>query len=95
MANGTYQHNYKSELAGTGREIRIADEVMGYYYDLAEGDTLIEALEDFADSYDYADSGERSIVVHLTAEEYQDGEIVMRASAKMTPLGGVDYAQCA
>ena len=84
----TYQTEYRDEMRGTGREIRIADGVMSYWYDLAEGDTLQDAIDSFAESYDYnLDPGQdpAKVRVNITAEEYRDGEEVDILQAVIGP----------
>jgi hypothetical protein len=73
----TYGYNYNTELTGIGREVRIADDYMSYYYALADGDTLDSALTIFADGYDFNLDPDGDIVsVLLRAEQYQDGELI-------------------
>lgn len=84
---GTYQSNYRNRLS-EGREVWIGDEAEGYYYTLADGDTLQDALDNFAESYDFALDGEDSetVRVRLQAEEYLHGKIVATASRTISPL---------
>lgn len=85
---GTYQGNYKQTLSGTGREVRISDGVIGYCYDLADGDSLQDALDSFSESYDFArDHGDHSqIEVEVEAELYVDGEVEDRATSTLVSV---------
>lgn len=73
---GTYQDNYREALTGCGREIRIADGVVGYIYDLAPDDTIDDAVASFCESYDL-NGGDPN--VHLSVEVYEAGELVNAA----------------
>jgi hypothetical protein len=81
--NGIYQYNSKDSLACEGREISICANGIEYFYSLADGDTLSDAVESFAAAYSSADEG----AVNVLATEYLNGFALTERECVIAPTG--------
>ncbi len=71
-----------------GHTLYVSDDYVGHYTDLRDGETVADALADYASTYD---GGNSEGGVTVSWREYRDGEEVDRGSHTFEPatrLGG-------